>query len=157
MGNRVSDCYHAVWEQKGARSGRALLLSYGVRIHSVEGDDLADGPPLVIFNSQDPFVHPSECQRAEVYVPDAIVDLFKPDVLTGQGMRDTDPVMVPTDAAVATDETDFEVPGILQRRERARHHAPRPPGEGRGGVLCWGFSRALRCWFLSKTTFKRLF
>src|SRR5262245_56214912 len=65
-------------------------------------------PSFVIFNAQNPFVHSSEFQRAEVYIPDPIVDFFETDVLAGERVRDTDPVMVPADAAVATDQTDFD-------------------------------------------------
>ena len=100
-----------MWELRSARSSRAPRLSYGVRLHSVRGRCLPDGPPFVIFNPQDAFVHPSEFQRAEVYIPDSIVDLFETDVLAGERVRDTDPVTVPADPAVATDETDFEMAG----------------------------------------------
>ncbi len=52
-------------------------------------------------------------------------------------MGHADPVLLPADAAVATDETDFEVTGIFQRRERPRQRAPRrdrSSGVARSGV-----------------------
>jgi len=75
---------------------------------------------LVILDPENPFVHPAELERSEVYLPDAVVDLFESDILAGERVGDADPVMFPADAAVATDEPDFEVTGILERRKRSR-------------------------------------
>ena len=56
---------------------------------------------------------PSELQRAEVNVPDAIVDLFETDVLADAGVAEIDEVMAPANAAVGTDVTSLEVSGIF--------------------------------------------
>jgi len=47
----------------------------------------------VIFNPKDPFVHPAEFYRSEVYVPQTVVDFFQADVLAGEGVRDADPAV----------------------------------------------------------------
>jgi hypothetical protein len=75
------------------------------------GRSSPDGAAFVIFNAKDAFVHPSQLRWPEVYVPEPVVDFFQPDVLAGQRMRHADPVLLPPDAAVATDEADFEVAG----------------------------------------------
>ena len=77
------------------------------------GRSSPDDAALVIFNAEDAFVHPSELHWPEVYVPEPIVD-FQSDVLACQGVRDADPVLLPADTAIATDESDFEVSGVFQ-------------------------------------------
>ena len=83
-----------------------------------------DDAALVIFNAEDAFVHPSELHWAEVYVPEPIVDFFQSDVLACQGVRDADPVLLPADTAIATDESDFEVSG----RHSPVISGPKKPG-----------------------------
>ena len=68
----------------------------------------------MIFDPENPFIHPSEFQRSEVDVPDPVIDFFEADVLTGECMGDADPAMLPPNAAVATDKPDFEVPRVFQ-------------------------------------------
>jgi hypothetical protein len=77
----------------------------------------------VIFDAEEAFAHPSELHRAKVYVPEPGVDFFQSDVLACQCVRHTDPVLLPPEAAVATDEADFEVAGVFQGRERTRQRA----------------------------------
>ena len=88
---------------------------------------VGDGPlltaALVVFNAEDAFVHPSEFHRAEVYIPQPIADLLQTDMLAGKRMSHADPVLLPANAAFATDEPDFKVTGILQGPERARQRA----------------------------------
>ena len=74
----------------------------------------------MVFNAEDALVHPSESHRAEVYVPEPIVDFFQSHVLARQCVRHADPALLPPDAAIATDEADFEVAGVFQGLERAR-------------------------------------
>ena len=53
----------------------------------------------------------------EVERPDAVIDLLQADILLDDAGADVDPAFLPADAAVAADAADFEVAGILQRRE----------------------------------------
>ena len=80
------------------------------------------------------FVEPSEQDGAEVERPDAVVDFFQADVVLDDAGADVDPPLLPADAAVAADASDFEVAGIFQRRE--------PLGIGARGRLIEG-SRGL--------------
>ena len=86
------------------------------------GRSSPDGAAFVIFNAEDAFVHPSQLRWPEVYVPEPVIDFFQPDVLAGQRVRHADPVLLPPDAAGATDEAAFEVAGVFQGRERTRQH-----------------------------------
>jgi hypothetical protein len=47
-------------------------------------------------------MEPAECERAEVDVPDAIVDFLQAHILPGADGGDSDPVRVPADAAIGT-------------------------------------------------------
>ncbi len=67
----------------------------------------------MVFNTKDAFVHPAEFHRSKVYVPQAVVDFVQADVLASERVRDADPLVLPANAAVATDETDLEVAGVL--------------------------------------------
>jgi hypothetical protein len=49
--------------------------------------------------------------------PYAIGDLVEPDPFTDQHSADVDEALVPLDAAVATDLANFEVAGIVDRRQ----------------------------------------
>ena len=84
------------------------------------GRSSPDDAALVIFNAEDAFVHPSELHWPEVYVPEPLVDFFQSDVLACQGVRDADPVLLPADTAIATDESDFEVSGVFLSLIRSR-------------------------------------
>jgi len=57
--------------------------------------------------------------------PEAVVHFLEPDIFAGERVRHADPVTIPANAAVPTDETDFEVRGILQRRHGAGRRARR--------------------------------
>ena len=77
----------------------------------------------MIFDAEDAFVHPSERERSEVYVPEPLADFFEPDVFARQRVGDADPLLLPANAAVATDEPDFEVSGVFEGRESPRQLA----------------------------------
>ena len=97
---------------------RASWLFHGDPVCSVRWQrGPPDGSPFVVFDSKHPFVHPSEFQRSEVYVPQPIVDFFEPDRFARERMRDAHPSLLPADPAVATDEADFEVTGVFEGRE----------------------------------------
>ena len=66
------------------------------------------------------FIKASEQERSKVYVPDAIVDLFEPDILLDEDVRQTEPALTEADAAVATDVVDAEVARILDGGESRR-------------------------------------
>ncbi len=90
---------------------RAPQLLHGVRVRGRRSSP--DRAAFVIFDPEDAFVHPSEFHRAEVYIPEPVVDFFQTDVLARQRVRHADPVLFPADAAVATDEADFEMSGVF--------------------------------------------
>lgn len=62
--------------------------------------------------------------KTEVDIEEATVNLFEPDVVTGEQGGDKDAVCVPADASVARDEAGLEVPwvrdGLEVLRERTR-------------------------------------
>ena len=107
------------------------------------GRSSPDDAALVIFNAEDAFVHPSELHWPEVYVPEPIVDFFQSDVLACQGVRDADPVLLPADTAIATDESDFEVSGVFQGRKRPWERPGRGLVDGTGRLLIQGFVRTV--------------
>ncbi len=51
----------------------------------------------MVFDPVGPLVQPAEVERAEVDVPEPIVDFFEADVLFGQDVTDVDPTRVPAD------------------------------------------------------------
>lgn len=59
-------------------------------------------------------VHASQLERPKVYVPESIAHFFEADVLARQRVCDTDPVLLPPDAAVAADQSDFEMTGVFE-------------------------------------------
>jgi hypothetical protein len=68
----------------------------------------------VIFDSEKPLIHPTELERSEVYVPEAITDFLEPHVLACERVGHADPATIPTKTTVATDEADFKVAGVFQ-------------------------------------------
>lgn len=54
--------------------------------------------------------------RAEVDVPDTIVDFFQADILPGADDGGIGPVPVPVDAAIGTDVPDLKAIGIVERQ-----------------------------------------
>ena len=68
-------------------------------------------------------VHSSQLQGPEVYVPEPIADFLEADIFTREGVGDADPALLPSDAAVAADEADFEGSRILKGREAPRQLA----------------------------------
>ena len=75
----------------------------------------------------------SEPQRAEVYIPEAVVNGLEADVLAVEDVADVDPVAVPADAAVAVDAADLEVGRIL---DRAADRGIRGSCDSSAGVFC---------------------
>ena len=67
------------------------------------------------------FEPPTECEGAEVDIPDAIIDFFEADIGSDADVGDVDPLMVPTDASVGTDVAHLEAVRIFQRREFSGH------------------------------------
>lgn len=98
---------------------------------------LPDPSTFVVLNTEKSFVHSSESQGTEVDIPDAIIDLFQADVFTAQGVGDADPMFIPSDPTVATDETNLEVSRVLERWQLS--------GESADG---WSIDRSRR--FLTK-------
>ena len=68
-----------------------------------------------------PLKETTELKRAEEDIPDAVVNFFEADVLARTDDGDIDPIAVPTDAPVSTDESDFKAVGIFQRWQRVGH------------------------------------
>ena len=64
-----------------------------------------------------PLVHAPQLERPKVYVPESIAHFFETHVFARQRVRHADPALLPADAAVAADESDFEVAGIFEGRQ----------------------------------------
>jgi len=75
----------------------------------------SDGAAFVIFNAEDAFVHPSEFTGPK-YTSKARRPLPPVRRTRREGVPDTDPVLLPADAAVATDEADPKVTGYPAAR-----------------------------------------
>src|SRR5262245_21120624 len=73
-----------------------------------------------VFNAHLFFNKASKFDRAKIYVPNPVVNLFKPNVLSGASDADINPVAVPTDAAVEADIARLEVSGIFQGQQFLR-------------------------------------
>ena len=74
-------------------------------------------PTELVFDLHRVLVKATEFDRAVVNIPQLMIDLFETDVLTTTGLRNINPTMVPTDAAIGTHIAHFEVIGILERRD----------------------------------------
>ena len=96
-----------------------------------------------IFDPAVPFVKAPQAERAEVHVPQPIVDLVKADVLAAEDVTDVDPGVVPANAAVVADASHFVVGGILDRRHLLGKHARRRGEARRWRVLRQGLVRTL--------------
>lgn len=62
-----------------------------------------------------PFEQPTECEWAEIDMPDAIVDCLAADICPGTGDGDVDPLAVLLDATIRADVARLEAVGILER------------------------------------------
>jgi hypothetical protein len=60
------------------------------------------------------FEQTAEFWRSEIDIPDAVVDLFKADVLANAGRRDVDPLAVLPYAAVGADIAYLEAIGVFE-------------------------------------------
>lgn len=87
------------------------------------------------------FVKSAELEGAEEEVPDAVVDFFKADVLSGADDGDIDPKGVPADAAVGADVADLEAVGVVERWDLFGHGAWGGLIDGGGSLLIEGFVR----------------
>lgn len=79
----------------------------------------------MILDLPSTLVQPSQLERSEVYVPQPIAHFFEADVFTGQCVGDADPAFLPANPAVAAEEPDFIVAGVIEGRELPRQCAPR--------------------------------
>ena len=79
----------------------------------------------MILDPELAFVHSPELDRPEVYVPHSVIDFLEPDVLAAERLRDANPIGLPSNAAVATDEADFEVTGVFDLRKLPREPSQR--------------------------------
>jgi hypothetical protein len=73
-------------------------------------------------------VESAEQYGSEIEGPEAVVDFFEADVFLEQAVADVDPALLPSDAAVFADLSDFEVSGVLGWRETWRQGS-------RGGLV----------------------
>lgn len=96
-----------------------------------------------IFYPHVSLVEATQFERSEEDVPDAVVDLFEPDIFTCTAGADVDPGMIPADAAVGTDVTNFEAVGIFQCRNFVRHRSWRGRVAARRRVLVESFMWSL--------------
>jgi hypothetical protein len=97
----------------------------------------------VVLDSESPFVEAAKFEGTEVYVSEGVVDFLEADVLASQGLSDVDPLAVPPDGSVATDEADLVVGRIVDSRNAARHFARGRAVPGGRRVLVEGFVRTL--------------
>ena len=58
--------------------------------------------------------------RTEIYIEEAVVNLFEADVVASEEGGDQNPVGVPTDAAIMGDEASLEMPWIGDGLKRVR-------------------------------------
>ncbi|MGH7404886.1 MAG: hypothetical protein ACREJA_03270, partial [Candidatus Methylomirabilales bacterium] len=56
----------------------------------------------------------SELERAEVDIPDALIDFLEPNILGCAGDGDVDPLAIPANATVGTDVTHLEAVGVFE-------------------------------------------
>jgi hypothetical protein len=63
-----------------------------------------------------PFVELGEEHGVEEDGPDAVVRLFQPDVVMGEGIRDVEQLRAEADGAARCDLLDQEVAGVLLGR-----------------------------------------
>lgn len=85
---------------------------------------------MLVLDSHESFVKSAEFERAEEDVPDAVIDFFEADVLTGADAGDVDPMAIPADAAIGADVASLEAVGVLERWKFL--------GQGTGGWLIDG-------------------
>jgi hypothetical protein len=76
---------------------------------------------ISILDAHVPLKETTEFERAEEDVPDAVVDFFEADILASTDDGDIDPTVVPTDAAVSANVSDFKAVGIFERRQWVGH------------------------------------
>src|SRR5439155_26064608 len=85
-------------------------------------------PPAPIANPTHLLLTAAEPHRAEVHVPETIVNCFEADLEPGEQVARIHPAIPPAHAAVPADQAALVVAGIDQRLER------RPIGARRGGI-----------------------
>jgi hypothetical protein len=64
-----------------------------------------------ILDGEGALVESAQAERAEVDIPFAVVDLNQADGFLAQGLADVDSLLVPADAAAATDTADLKWAG----------------------------------------------
>jgi len=88
-------------------------------------------------------VKATEFQAAEVYVPDPVVDLLHPDILTSEHVTYVDPLRAPADASVAADQARLVVRRIVERRQSLGERPGRRPIARCRCLLAESFMRAV--------------
>lgn len=96
---------------------------------------------ILVLDAHVSFVKAAELERAEEEVPDAVVDFFEADVLTGADDGDVDPMVVPADTAVGADVADLEAVWIFERWKFLGHGARGGLIDGHRSFLVEGFVR----------------
>jgi len=94
----------------------------------------------------DPYVffeQASELERAEIDVPDAIIDFLEADVFPGTGNGDVDPLGVPPNPPVRAHVSGLEPVGVFQWGQPVGHCPRGRCIDRRGGLQIQGFVRAL--------------
>lgn len=81
-----------------------------VALAALRPSQLINDPSHVLMKAAQP-------HRAEVHVPEPVVDLLKPDLQLGEQVTGVDPARLPAHAAIAPDEATLVVAGIDQRLE----------------------------------------
>ena len=69
----------------------------------------------LVYDAAGRLMEASEPNRPELNLPQSVIHRLEAHVFLRQQVAHVDPVMVPANAAVATDPAHFEMPRILER------------------------------------------
>ena len=78
---------------------------------------------VFVLDGEEPLVEPAQHDGPEGDLPQPVVDLVEGDVLLGEHVAHVDPVVLPADAAVATDAPHRALRGVLERGQVPRTRA----------------------------------
>ena len=82
---------------------------------------MSEEPTEGVFDPHVSLVEPTQAQRAEVDIPDSVIDLFEPEVFADASDGDVDPLALPADTAIGADVSLLVVIRVLQRWQFAGH------------------------------------
>ena len=104
----------------------------------------------MVLDSESPFVEAAESEGTEVYVPEVIVDSLETNIFASQSVSDVDPLAVPANSSVSTDEADLVVCRVVDRGKLRRHFPRGRAVPGGRRLLVERFVRTLLVVLLSE-------